>query len=178
MVSVCIINYSIDINNNCSLFIYANLLSFSEYRVAQTNNVYCGDWNWIFMLQKNESKFDALDSDNSFIISYSLRHSNVLYAQYASMTEKLFTIPIICLVLFKIKPYVSYLFNCLQWMGKYTLEIYVLHLMIKHLLFLLDVNGILMIFVSIISSIILAPYVNRITNNLTRRTMQLLGMRI
>lgn len=50
MVSVCIINYSIDINNNCSLFIYANLLSFSEYRVAQTNNVYCGDWNWIFML--------------------------------------------------------------------------------------------------------------------------------
>lgn len=63
-------------------------------------------------------------------------------------------------------------------MGKYTLEIYVLHLMIKHLLFLLDVNGILMIFVSIISSIILAPYVNRITNNLTTRTMQLLGMRI
>ena len=63
-------------------------------------------------------------------------------------------------------------------MGKYTLEIYVLHLMIKHLLFLLDVNGILMAFVSIISSIILAPYVNRITNNLTTRTMQLLGVRI
>ena len=102
----------------------------------------------------------------------------MLYAQYASMTEKLFTIPIICLVLFKIKPYASHLFNCLQWMGKYTLEIYVLHLMIKHLLFLLDVNGILMIFVSIISSIILAPYVNRITNNLTTRAMQLLGMRI
>ena len=113
-----------------------------------------------------------------YLLFYSLRHSNVLYAQYASMTEKLFTIPIICLVLFKIKPYVSYLFNCLQWMGKYTLEIYVLHLMIKHLLFLLDVNGILMAFVSIISSIILAPYVNRITNNLTTRTMQLLGVRI
>lgn len=113
-----------------------------------------------------------------YLLFYSLRHNNVLYAQYASMSEKLFTIPIICLVLFKIKPYVSYLFNCLQWMGKYTLEIYVLHLMIKHLLFLLDVNGILMVFVSIISSIILAPYVNRITTNLTNRTMQLLGVRI
>lgn len=54
MVSVCIINYSIDINNNCSLFIYANLLSFSEYRVAPTNNVYCGDWNWIFMCKQSK----------------------------------------------------------------------------------------------------------------------------
>lgn len=180
MVSVCIINYSIDINNNYSLFIYANLLSLVSIGLPKQTMFIVGIGIGYLCYRKMKVNLMVLivTTLSLYLLFYSLRHSNVLYAQYASMTEKLFTIPIICLVLFKIKPYVSYLFNCLQWMGKYTLEIYVLHLMIKHLLFLLDVNGILMAFVSIISSIILAPYVNRITNNLTTRTMQLLGVRI
>ena len=101
-----------------------------------------------------------------YLLFYLLRHNNVLYAQYASMAEKLFTIPIICLVLFKIKPYASYLFNCLQWMGKYTLEIYVLHLMIKQFLLLLDCNKWVMTFIAIGVSLIIAPKVHNVSTNM------------
>lgn len=104
-----------------------------------------------------------------FLFFFYFRHYNSLITQYYCMAGKLFFIPVLCYLLTKINIEQTLIWKCLLWLGKYTLEIYVLHLMIKQLLYSLKFNMWIFTSISIILSLILAPIAHKYSTNITNK---------
>ena len=98
-----------------------------------------------------------------FIIMYLIKNENKFINEYYCIAEKLLLIPIICYIANKIKFEKFSIYKVLSWFGKYTLELYVLHLMIKQALTLSHLSFETIVPISIGSSILLCQPCSKIT---------------
>ena len=98
-----------------------------------------------------------------FIIMYLIKNENKFINEYYCIAEKLLLIPIICYIANKIKFEKFSIYKILSWFGKYTLKLYVLHLMIKQALTLSHLSFETIVPISIGSSILLCQPCSKIT---------------
>lgn len=101
------------------------------------------------------------------LIMLYIKNINLFINNYYSIAEKLLLIPLICYIFYKIEIENLFINKFLSWFGKYTLELYVLHLMIKQILTLLDFTPGLIVSLSIGISILLCRPCNKTINKIS-----------
>lgn len=125
----------------------------------------------------NVIKVSAIMLPIVLLMLYLRRENELLFADLQAITVRLITIPLCCYILYIIDckcSKLSYLKNILNWLGKYSLEIYVIHMMLHTLLSScwVSVSPLINTFVVLITTlIIVAPlhvFILKISNKVLK----------